>query len=141
MSVASYNHGVLCAVEDAAAAIDVEVESCRQSFRPFWLETSVVPAYFDFRKGEFRKVRPCREGEFDHLGARAAVREDVGRAGLDLDRVAEFETLERNVHDMAGHVTESACAEIPPAAEVPRGVDRVVVAHRSRTDEGIPVQG
>ena len=44
------------------------------------------------------------------------------------------------MQDVAGHVAQRTRAEIPPAAEIPRGIDRVVGTHRRRPDEGVPVE-
>ena len=44
------------------------------------------------------------------------------------------------MQDVAGHVAQRTRTEIPPAAEIPRGIDRVVGTHRRRPDEGVPVE-
>ena len=141
VAIATDDHDVLCSVENAAATIGVEIDTGRDSLRTLGLEATVEPADLDLRKGELRHVVTCREGQFDHLGARAAVGKYRSGAGLSLDGITELEALERNVHDMASHITHSTCSEVPPAAEVPRMVDLVVVTHRSGSDESIPVQG
>ena len=48
--------------------------------------------------------------------------------------------VSHRMEDVASHVTESTCTEIPPSAEVPRSVDLVVWTHRCRSDEAVPVQ-
>ena len=45
------------------------------------------------------------------------------------------------MEDVAGHVAEGAGAEVPPAAEVPRGIDGMVRTVRGRSEEEIPVEG
>ncbi len=42
---------------------------------------------------------------------------------------------------MACHVSEGSGTEVPPAAEVPRGINLIVGAIRGRSDEKIPVEG
>ena len=44
------------------------------------------------------------------------------------------------MQDVASHVAQGACTEVPPSAEVPGGIDLIVVAHGGRANPGIPVQ-
>ena len=88
---------------------------------------------------DLRHVVAGREGEFHALSRRGRIREKQCRAALDLRRVAQLERLEHRVQDVAGHVAQSARAEVPPSAEVPRRVGGVVGAEGGRTDECLPV--
>src|SRR5690554_4990443 len=45
------------------------------------------------------------------------------------------------MHDMACHVAEGACAEIPPSAPVPRVVNLVERTLLCRPDKEIPIKG
>ena len=87
VAVATYDHDVLGAVEYAAATIDVEIDTLRNTLGTLRLEATVVPADLDLGKGELRHVVTSREGKLDHLSARAAVGKDRSGAGLSLDRI------------------------------------------------------
>ena len=140
VAVAADDHDVLGAVEDAAATVNIEVDTLRNALGTLRLEATVEPTDLDLGEGELRHVLTGGEGELDHLSARAAVGEDRSRAGLDLGRIAELEADERDMHDVACHVTHGTGTEVPPAAEVPRMVDLIVVTHGGGSDEGVPVE-
>ena len=78
VAVATDDHDVLGAVEDAAATVGIEVDTLGNSLGTLGLEATVIPADLDLGKGELRQVLTCRECQLDHLGARAAVGKDRG---------------------------------------------------------------
>ena len=140
LTVATANQDVLGTIEDNATTVVVHVLACHQCSRTFWNQTTVVPIYIHFRHSHLRHVVTCREGILHELCVRARFRQQQSRRTLNLGRIAQVQALEYRMEDVASHVTQRTCTEIPPATEVPRSIDRIVRTHRSRADEGIPVQ-
>ncbi len=140
-SVAAADERVLRSVKNHGAAPVVHVHSGRKTLRPVRKKTAVVPVEFNLRHRHLRHIVAGREDVLHMLRRRAGLAEKLGRRALYMNRVAEVQGLERSVEDVAGHVTESAGAEVPPASEVPRGVDGMVRTHRGRAYERIPVEG
>ena len=114
--------------------------TCRESFGTVGQQTTIVPVDFYLRHSYLRHVLTSRIDELHVLSVRCAVSQQQGRRTLNFGRITQLQGLERLVHDVASHITQSTCTIIPPSAPVPRMVDLVIRIQFSRTCEEIPVQ-
>ena len=138
-AVASADQRILRAVEDGATAAHVEVLACGQSFGTLGHQSSVVPVHLDLGHGHFGHVVAGREYELHALGRRGRLVQEQRRTALHLGGIAQLQSFEHGMENVAGHVAQRPGSEIPPSAEVPGGVGRIVRTPGSRTDEGVPV--
>ncbi len=109
-------------MENHAATCIVEVFTIGKPCGTGRYQTAVIPCNFNLWHSYLRHIVACGEHEFDHLRIGGGFVEQQCRAAVNLCGIAELQTLEHRVKDMARHIAEGACAEIPPATEIPGGI-------------------
>ena len=93
----------------------------------------------NLRHCDLRHVLTSRVDQTYVLSRRSAILQQHRGRSLYTSRIGQLQSLERLMQDVASHVTQRTCTEVPPSTPVPRMISHIERSHLCRTDEQIPI--